>query len=211
MFAGYFIACDTKNRAYVMGEIYEPNVIISEAAKLIARKRRELGIVKCDEYLAPSDMWARRQETGMSVADIFRKNGIFLNKTSRDRIDGWAATKEWLHPFKDEQGLTTARLLIHESCVNLIRCLPALQFDPNKPSDAATKPHEITHAPDAIRSFCVYRSRGNRDKPILTEEQILTDRELNAFNDNDMFNVYGGSESSDDNSHGDSSYNPMYL
>ena len=191
MFAGLFIACDAKDNAYVMGEIYEPNVIISEAAKLIGQKRRSLGIVKCDEYLAPSDLWARRQETGMSVADIFRSSGIFLHKTSRDRIDGWAATKELLHPFKDEQGVTTARLRIHESCVNLIRTLPALQYDPNRPSDAATKPHEITHMPDALRYYAVYRSRGNREKPEQTFDERMADREIATFNSNDMFNVYG--------------------
>ena len=209
MFAGYFIACDTKDNGYVLGEIYEPNVIVSEAAKMIGQKRRSLGIVKCDEYLAPSDMWIRRQETGMSVADIFRKSGILLHKTSRDRIAGWAATKEWLHPYKDEQGLYTARLHIHESCVNLIRCIPALQYDQHRPSDAAVTPHEITHAPDALRSFCVYRSRGNRESLPQTEEQKAIDRELNTFNSNDMFNVYG--VKNDDNSNGNSSYNPMYL
>ena len=145
----------------------------------------------------------------MSVADIFRTNGILLRKTSRDRIDGWAATKEWLHPYKDEQGIMTARLRIHESCVNLIRCLPALQYDPNRPSDAATKPHEITHMPDALRSFCVYRSRGNRERPEQSYEDRLTDREISAFNSNDMFNVYG--VKNDDYPNGNSSYNPMYL
>lgn len=209
MFAGLFIACDTKDNAYVLGEIYKPNIIISEAAKLIALRRRQLGIVKCDEYLAPSDMWARRQETGMSVADIFRTNGILLHKTSRDRIDGWAATKEWLHPYKDEQGIMTARLHIHESCVNLIRTLPALQYDPNRPSDAATKPHELTHMPDALRSFCVYRSRGNREREEPSYESRMTDREINTFNSNEMFNIYG--VKNDDYSNGNSSYNPMYL
>ena len=220
MFAGYFIACDTKDRAYVMGEIYEPNVIISEAAKLIGAKRRALGIVKCDEYLAPSDMWARRQETGLSVADIFRTNGILLHKTSRDRVDGWAATKEWLHPYKDEQGLMTSRLVIHESCVNLIRSLPALQYDPNRPSDAATKPHEVTHAPDALRSFCVYRSRGNKERPAVPENVARMEKELSSFNSNDMFDVYGLDKRrfddeigryANDNSYDGGTYNPMYL
>lgn len=191
MFAGYFVAVDNHERGYAFGEIYQPNVIISDAVKLIKAKQRELGIAKVDEYLAPSDMWNRRQETGLSLADIFYQNGVRLYKTSRDRIDGWAAVKEWLKPFDDEQGIKVAKLRIHSSCVNLIRCLPALQYDKNRPSDVATKPHEITHAPDAIRGFCVYRSRANREAPAASESYMRTERELRNFNSNDMFNVYG--------------------
>lgn len=207
MFAGYFIACDEKGRAYVLGEIHKPNVIISDAAKMIKDKRRELGIVKVDEYLAPSDMWARRQETGMSVADIFRKEGILLHKTSRDRIDGWAAMKEFLNPYRDETGQLTAKLTISDRCVNLIRCLPALQYDENRPGDAATKPHDITHAPDALRGFCVYRSHGNREEEPLPAPLLLQEKDYETFNSNRIFDIYGGRNDSPYNS----SYNPMYL
>lgn len=191
MFAGYFIAVDNHERGYVLSEIYKPNVVISDAAKMIKERQKELGIKKVDEYLAPSDMWNRRQETAMSVADIFYKYGIRLYKTSRDRIDGWAAMKEWMKPFTDEIGERVAKLRIHNSCVNLIRCIPALQYDPNRPSDVATKPHEITHAPDAIRGFCVYRSRANREPARMSESAYRTERELREFNSNDMFDVYG--------------------
>lgn len=207
MFAGYFIACDSHDRAWVLGEIYKPDVIISEAAKLIKQKQTDLGIRKVDEYLAPSDLWNRRQETGKSVADIFRENGIMLHKTSRDRIDGWAAMKEWLHPFVDEQGITTAKLQIADTCVNLIRCIPKLQFDERRPNDAATVPHEITHANDALRYFCVYRSRGNTEKTPMPEELKREEKEYRDFNTNTMFDVYGTS----DNTTYSAGYNPMYL
>lgn len=206
MFAGYFIAVDSHEYAYVLGEIYQPNVIISDAARLIKAKQKELGLKLVDQYLAPSDMWNRRQETGLSVADIFYKNGLQLYKTSRDRVDGWAATKEWLKPFIDEQGIKVAKLRIHESCVNLIRCLPMLQYDERRPNDVSTMPHEITHAPDALRGFCVYRSRFNKERPQMSETDKAVEREITSFNDNDMFNVYGGKDED-----GNSAYNPMYL
>ena len=206
-FAGYFIAVDNHEYGYVLGEIYQPNVIISDAARMIKEKQKELGIEKVDMYLGPSDMWNRRQETGLSVADIFYQNGIKLYKTSRDRIDGWAATKEWLRPFLDEQGIRVAKIRILDTCINLIRTLPALQYDPNRPSDAAVTPHDVTHAPDALRYFCVYRSRANRKRPEESEALRRVNRELNNFNDNKMFDVYG-KEEKDDNRR---SYNPMYL
>ena len=211
MFAGYFIAVDNHDRAYVLGEIYQSNVVISDAAQLIKDKQKELGLT-VDEYLAPSDMWNRRQETGLSVADIFRNNGIRLRKTSRDRIDGWAATKEWLKPFDDEQGIRIAKLRIHQSCVNLIRCLPALQYDEHRPSDAATTPHEITHAPDAIRGFCVYRSHANRELRKLSESEERMEREYDVYTSPKVYDVYAWrSKTNYDDINNDTGYNPMYL
>ena len=48
------------------------------------------------------------------------------------------------------------KLQIFRPCVNLIRCLPEMQYDEKKVNDAATEPHEITHAHDALLGFCVY-------------------------------------------------------
>jgi phage terminase large subunit len=150
MLAAYEIAVDEQNRAYVISEIYESNLIISDAA-------RKLGdLEKPSLYLAPPDLWNRRQETGKSVADIFAEHRVYLAKTSNDRVAGWLAVKEWLHPFEDVDKVTRARLTIFENCTNLIRTLPALQYDDKNPNDTAKAPHELTHAPDALRYFCVY-------------------------------------------------------
>ena len=54
-------------------------------------------------------------------------------------------------------------------CTELIRCLPALETDPAAASDAKIQPHEITHAPDALRYFAIYYSR-----PAPIEEKHLT-------------------------------------
>ena len=112
-------------------------------------------------YLAPPDLWNRRQETGKSVAELFAGEGLGLSKAQNDRVMGWYDLKEWLHPFEDETGRAAANLRVFSSCVNLIRCIPALQFDPKNPNDAAREPHEITHGPDAIRYFVAGRPRPN--------------------------------------------------
>lgn len=49
-------------------------------------------------------------------------------------------------------------LRVFDTCTELIRTLPALQYDPLRPEDAAREPHELTHAPDALRGFCVQRA-----------------------------------------------------
>jgi phage terminase large subunit len=42
--------------------------------------------------------------------------------------------------------------------VNAIRTIPAVLKDEKDPNDVAIEPHELTHAPDAIRYFCVMRT-----------------------------------------------------
>ena len=45
------------------------------------------------------------------------------------------------------------RIVIFETCANLIRTLPLCQHDEKNPDDVAKDPHEVTHAPDALRYF----------------------------------------------------------
>lgn len=152
MLAGYWIAVDYNNNAYVFREVYIPNLIVSKARDTIKEMTNEDVYM----YLAPPDLWNRHKETGKSTADIFAEGGIDLYKTNNDRIQGWLQVKEWLKVYEDEQGCKTSRLKIFSTCKNLIRCLPQLQHDEKKIGDVATEPHEITHAPDALRGFCIY-------------------------------------------------------
>ena len=149
MLAGYFIAMDTENRAYIYKEIYQSGLIISAAANLIRQRTTE----NIYQYFAPPDLWNRRQDTGKSVADVFAEHGIYLSKTKNDRVQGWYQLKEWLKVGVNEYGNKAASMVIFRNCTNLIRCLPALQYDDKNPNDVATEPHELTHGPDAIRYF----------------------------------------------------------
>lgn len=153
MLAGYWIAVDGLGRAYVYRELYESGLIISEAA----RKIRENTCEKVYSNIAPPDLWNRRQDTGKSAAQIFAENGVPLVSAQNDRVQGWYNLKEWLSPMKDEMGATIAPLRIFSNCKNLIRTLPSLTIDPKNPNDVANTPHELTHAPDAIRYFVAGR------------------------------------------------------
>lgn len=150
--AGYWIAVDYNNNAYVFREVYESNLLVSQARDKIKEMTNELVYL----YLAPPDLWNRHKETGKSTADIFEEGDITLYKTNNDRIQGWLQMKEWLKPYKDEQGCMTAKLKIFNTCKNLIRCLPQVQHDEKRVGDIANEPHELTHSVDAIRGFCVY-------------------------------------------------------
>ena len=171
-----WVAMDSARNVYVYKELCESNLPISEAA------RRMLDMTTEDEdiyaTLAPPDMWGRSQETGRSKAQIFYESGLTLTKSSNDREAGWLAIKELLKT--DANG--EARLHIFSNCRELIKCLPALLRDEKRPTDCATEPHEITHAPDALRSFAIGWNRPtDPPEPIKVKyrEDILEDY-LNA-------------------------------
>jgi phage terminase large subunit len=159
MLAAYWHAVDTENNVYIYKELYESNLIISEAARRI---REVNGSDDIKIRYAPPDLENRRQDTGKSAFDIFREHGINFVKADNRRVDGWYAVKEWLKVIdtKDEQtgeAKKTSRLRIFSNCVNLIRCLPQVQRDERDPNDVDTEPHELTHSVDALRYFCIMR------------------------------------------------------
>ncbi|MBQ6801737.1 MAG: phage terminase large subunit [Oscillospiraceae bacterium] len=176
MLAGYWIAVDDFENAYVYREIYKSGLIISEAAKQIIEAQ---GDDVPDIYIAPPDMWNRRQDTGKSVAELFYEQGILLFKASNDRVQGWYCLKEWLHPRKDEFGEIKPKLRIFENCTEVIRTLPALVFDRKNPNDVGDSVHEYTHAADALRYWAAARPMSTEQKDF--EEEIFFENEMEEF------------------------------
>jgi phage terminase large subunit len=181
MLACYWTAVDEREYAYVYKELYQSGLIVSEAAAVIRAMTDEA----VTAYFAPPDLWNRHADTGRSTAEIFAESGIYLSKVSNDRVQGWYNLKEWLKPHRDEQGRAAAHLRMFDNCVNLIRTLPAIQFDAKNPNDCSREPHELTHAPDSIRAFVSGR-------PLPTELPHLKDEEMPEFEDEvDRFVRFG--------------------
>lgn len=191
MLACYWVAIDPSHNAYFYRELYVPNLIISEAAKLILEYN---GTDKVICTYAPPDMWNRRQDTGKSAYEIFAQNGVPFVKSKNDRVNGWYAVKEWLKvtETRDEQTgepLKSSAIKIFTNCKNLIRCIPLVQMDDKNPNDVDTEPHELTHSVDALRYFCAMRQRApiivkkKRDdlriweKPV--DEHVVTESYMN--------------------------------
>ena len=161
MLAQYWVAVDTEGNAFVYKELYESNLIVSEATKRIK-------VVNNNEIIkikyAPPDLENRQKDSGKSIFDLFRANGESLIKSDNRRVDGWLAVKEWLKPIETKNIETgkivkTARLKIFSNCNNLIRTLAQVMKDEKDSNDVATEPHELTHALDALRYFCIMRQR----------------------------------------------------
>ena len=175
-----WVAVDELNNYYVYREYGEPDRIISDGAKDVI----DLTNGEYIQYtVAPSDIWARSQETAKSKADIFRENGLPLIKGNNNRETGWLALKDLLKVYETDDGKRESRLKIFNTCVQLIEYLPSLQRDAKKPTDCMTEPHHITHLPDALRYFAVqYVYPSTPAKPEKSELDRYKDRVLNGKN-----------------------------
>ena len=171
MLACYWIAVDEEGNEYCYKELYEPELIISDAAKRILEVN---GDDKIRYTYGPPDLWNRRNDTGKSAYDVFRENGVTLTRSANNRVQGWYAVAEHLKVFKRKDEQTgevkrVAKLRFFSTCLNIIRTLPMLQHDEKNPNDTSREPHEITHAPDAIRGFCIERTKATK---VRSEEEI---------------------------------------
>ena len=80
-----YIAVDTQGVAYVIGEVYAHNLIISDAAKAIRDSE-----IREQQYVtyAPPDLWARMKNNGITVEEEFFNGGVLLTKSSNQRVPG---------------------------------------------------------------------------------------------------------------------------
>ena len=172
MFAGLWIARDPQGRAYVYKEVYENDLIISEAA---TRYKEVNGSDKIKLRYAPPDLASRQKDTGKSAFDIFQQHGLVFVKSDNNRENGWLAVKDWLKVIKRRNEQTgeeylTSSLKIFSNCANLIRCLPMVQHDEKNPCDVSTEPHELTHITDALRYWCIMWTTPAKELPSAKSE-----------------------------------------
>ncbi len=148
MLAVLWFAVSPEGQVFCYRSLERPNLTISAAASALRAAQSEL----VEEYIAPPDLWNRRQDSGRSAAEIFADNGVPLVKAGNSRIDGWLCVKEYLRADEMEP-----RMRFFSSCQPILRSLPLLQHDERNVCDAATEPHDITHSPDALRYWCSRR------------------------------------------------------
>ncbi len=128
---------------FVYRELAIPNLTLSAAASAVVSN---LNGEVIDYACASPDLWNRRQDSGLSgVLTMSRVDGMpVLIKADDRRIAGWRCVREFLDP-------KNCRLFILDDCHGLIKCLESLLYDKNRPEDASSQPHDITHLPEALR------------------------------------------------------------
>jgi phage terminase large subunit len=158
--ACYWIALDYQGKAYVYKELWESDLIVSQAAKRIIEFT--LPDENIYQTIAPPDLWNRNRDTGDSTAKIFSDNGINLTEASNRVEQGCLDLKEWLALYETRHEQTgeiyrTANMLITDNCKNLIHSMMNILKDEKNPNIYAEHPHDLTHSVDSLRYFCAGR------------------------------------------------------
>ncbi len=145
MLAALLLGIDPDGQIYVIKEICVSGLTLSEAAFRVTSLCHGYKV----EFISSSpDLWNRRQDSGKSGFEIMQSITGMPPMIPADnrRIAGWRLVREYLSSAENGP-----RLHICSECVELIRCIPALLCDSTRIEDASSEPHEVTHAPEALR------------------------------------------------------------
>ena len=165
MFACYWIAVDFSGRVWVYREFCQSGLLVSEAAQAMRDLTPDHERILFT--IAPPDMWSTLKDTGKTMAQLFAESGLPVVKANNSRVAGWMAVKELLKPMADGK----PGLLVFNTCKGIIDDLMAIQHDDKNPSDCAKEPHDITHAPDALRYYAQLRTLKPEQAPVVDEEE----------------------------------------
>ena len=148
---------DAEQNIYVLHEFCKSDLTLGEAAKAIQQICQG-----CDYIVASPDLWNRRQDSGISGVELMSRQCALPPMRPADdrRIAGWRVVHEMLSAAKacDSANNTRPALFISRQCNTLIRSISALLCDTHRPEDAASHPHELTHAPEALRYALMSRA-----------------------------------------------------
>ncbi len=172
MLAVLWIAVSPSGDFYVYRELCRPNLTLSEAAREVASLCRGERI----SYLVASpDLWNRRQDSGFSGEEIMAREPYLppLLRADDRRIVGWRTLREYL--CVGERGVP--RLHIFSHCTTLIRSMESLLFDRHRAEDAASEPHAVTHAPEALRYAVMSRAESLAEPSVW----VNTERGVSEF------------------------------
>lgn len=113
----------------------------SEVAREITRLS---GNEKILDIVADPSMWGRKD--GDSSAVKMQAAGVRLIQGDNSRVQGWMRIHEYLRCRPDGK----PHLRVFKTCIELIRCIPALVHSQRNPEDAEDD-SSIDHFPDALR------------------------------------------------------------
>ena len=157
-------AVDGENRVYTYRQLYVRETRAGEVAAMVLELSRGESI---SYTVASPDMWQKRGAVlsgaggfeGETLAELFTSSGLSLTPADNSRVPGWNRVRDFLAVAPDGR----PNWLCFSDCRNLIRQLPALQFDQHNREDAADGDD---HAPEALRYALMSRPHAGK-QPII--------------------------------------------
>jgi hypothetical protein len=154
-----WFAVDYDNTLYVYREYYGKGLDAEQfARKILAMEAGD----KVRYGVMDSSTWSQRGDIGPTVPETMNRLGLKWRKSDRSPGSRKAGKAEihrrlFTEVLDKETGERSPPLLrIFRNCQNLIRTLPLLPIDDNKPEDVDT--HAEDHAYDTLRYGCMSRT-----------------------------------------------------
>ena len=167
--AHLWIATDPDGHKWVIGEVYGPGMSIRQQCDAIhafeaGKKVAPVGVLDS----ACWDPTGRSQ----SIAEQYAEHRVrWVKVLSKARVSGWQLVHRNLAFERNADGTVTREplLKVFSNCVNLIRTLPGLEHDKNKPEDLNSEGED--HAADALRYGLTGRGAPETPESEMSEEE----------------------------------------
>jgi hypothetical protein len=151
-----WIAVSPSEQLIVYRELYVSRVIATDLADMVLE--REEG-EKIRYGVLDSSLWHKRGDTGPSLAEQMILRGCRWRPADRSRGSRVAGKNEIHRRLQVDDFTDEPRLVIFNTCTNLISQLPSIPLDKNNPEDVDTKSED--HLYDALRYAVMTRPKSS--------------------------------------------------
>lgn len=152
-----------------LSSFLKPAALVEEIRSMMEGQAEEEVVSK---WIADTSMFvsetASEEWKAESPAMIFQRNGIYLTKANKDRVNGWRVLKQWLdwRPGSGGGIERQPKLKVFSTCRSLIETLPILKYKAGATKDDLDTDMQ-DDAADALRYLMVggysYPDGYNRD------------------------------------------------
>lgn len=150
-----WLAVARSEQIFVVDEIYEKGLTAPVLAERIREKDRMWG---CSWGILDSSCWHKRGDPGPSIAEHLNRRGCHFRPSDRSR-GSRVSGKQMVHQMlMVDEFLEEPRLMIFDTCTNLISAMESIPLDKKNPEDVNTD-FEHDHAYDALRYGVMSRPR----------------------------------------------------
>ncbi len=131
-----------------------------KVAQVVIEAELDVEIIDQNRGLCKIDPSTFATNGGPSIAETMARNGVWWNRADNRRVAGAGPSGGWDQvryrlKGEGEEDREVPMIFFMDCCVHLIRTLPTLPSDPNKPDDVDTAAED--HAADALRYGCMAR------------------------------------------------------
>ncbi len=148
-FSAHWYARDPETgKIYVYREIYGAGIKEVDQAKRVVGASSVNGSKENIKYAVADPSVFSPRGGGSSIAEVWAKNGLHVQRGTRDRISGKARVHDYLTIAPDGKGWL---IIFEDKCPHLVRTLPEMVLDDANPEDVDTNQED--HAYDDLRYF----------------------------------------------------------